>query len=171
MENLAPDEKSTLVMVYTLNMLVRGEVVTKESARVSVWPRTQGVPNLVRILKPSIMMLSGNPPKSLSYSEIYIPTATMIGYHLAPPLVEGLDYDENEKNRSMVPISLIMGSFIVKGHMRMSTTTTIATGLEVAFNGWLSIYDSEITNPFMPQMPPMSVHMLLISPNRINFMV
>ena len=37
MKPLAPDEKIALVMLYTHNMLVRGEIVIKESLRVSIW--------------------------------------------------------------------------------------------------------------------------------------
>jgi hypothetical protein len=170
MENLAPDEKTTMVMFYTQNALIRGEVVTKENARVGVWLRTQGVPNLIRILKPSVLLFGGTPPKSLSYAEIYVPTVTVIGYHMAPPNNEPLDYDENEKNRSMEPISLLMGTFTIKGNMRISSAASIATSLEVAYNGWLSIYNAEISNPFLPQMPPMLVPMLLTSPSRVNFM-
>ena len=171
MENLAPDEKSTMVMIYTLNTLVRGEVVTKESARVGVWPRTQGVPNLVRILKPGVLLFGGSPPKALSYAEIFVPTTSMIGFHLAPPITEALDYDESERNRSLVPVSLMMGTFLVKGHVRIASTATLANSLELVYNGWLSIYDAELTNPFLPQMPPVQVPMLLVSPSRINFMV
>ncbi|MCX6081277.1 MAG: hypothetical protein NTW32_17230 [Chloroflexi bacterium] len=171
MENLASDEKTTMVMMYTLNTLVRGEVVTKENARVGVWPRTQGVPNLIRVLKPGVLLFGGSPPKALSYAEIFVPTASMIGFHLAPPLTEALDYDENEKNRSLVPVSLLMGTFIVKGHVRIASSATLANSLELVYNGWLSIYNSEISNPFLPQMPPVQVQMMLVSPNRINFMV
>jgi hypothetical protein len=171
MENLAADEKSTLIMAYTLNMLVRGEVVTKQSARVGVWPRTQGVPNQIRVLKPSVLLFGGSPPKPLSYAEIFVPTATMIGFHLAPPSTDSLDYDEKELNRSMEPISLLMGTFIVKGSIRIATSASLVTSLEVAYNGWLSIYNAEITNPFLPQMQPMLVPMMLVSPNRINFMI
>ena len=171
MENLAPDEKSTLVMLYTLNMLVRGEVVTKESARVEVWPRTQGVPNLIRVMKPTVLLFGGATPKSLTYAEMYVPTTSMIGFHLAPPATPVMDYDENEMNRSMQTVSLLMGSFIVKGHIRTATSAALATSLEVVYNGWLSIYDAEIANPFVPQMPAMQVALLLVSPSRINFMV
>jgi len=168
-ENLAPDEKSSMVILYTQNTLIRGEVVTKASARVGVWLRTQGVPNMIRLLKPSVLLFGGSPPKPLSYAEIYVPTVTVIGFHLAPPSTEPLDYDENEKNRSMEPISLLMGTFIVKGSIRIASSGSIGTSLEVAYNGWLSIYNAEITNPFLPQMQPMLVPMLLTTASRVNF--
>ncbi|MBI3150575.1 MAG: hypothetical protein HYZ21_00430, partial [Chloroflexi bacterium] len=49
MKPLAPDEKTALVMLYTHNMLVRGEIVIKENLRVSIWLRTQGVPNFIHL--------------------------------------------------------------------------------------------------------------------------
>ena len=169
MDNLAPDEKATMVMLYTNNALIRGEVVTKESARVGVWLRTQCVPNLIHIIKPNIILFGGSPPKPITYLEMYVPTVTAIGFHLAPPTNDPLDYDENEKNRSMEPISLVMGTFTVKGSIRIATTANLSTSLDVAYNGWISIYNAEITNPFLPQMQPMLVPMLLASPSRVFF--
>src|SRR5512140_1417720 len=107
MQDLAPDEKATLVMVYTLNMLVRGEIVTKERMRVGIWPRSQGVPNLVHIFKPSVLLFGGGAPKSFSVEEIFVPTVSMIGFHMALPSDEPLDYDERELNRSLNPVSML----------------------------------------------------------------
>ena len=57
MTTLSPDEKSTLVMTYTQNMLVRGEVVTRQGVRVSTWLRTQGVPEYIHLFKPPCFIL------------------------------------------------------------------------------------------------------------------
>jgi len=169
MENLAPDEKSTLVMVYTHDALVRGEVITKQSARVGIWPRTQGVPNFIHLIKANVLLFGGPTPKSTTYSEFFLPTASAIGFHLAPPANEGLDYDPQEKNRTMEPVTIMLGTFILKAHIRISSATSVGTSLEIAYTGWLSIYDVEVTNPFLPQMPPMQVPMMLITPSRVAF--
>lgn len=169
MDNLAPDEKATLVMVYTHDALVRGEVVTKESARVSIWPRTQGVPNFIHLLKANVLLFGGSPPKPYSLAELFLPTATAIGYHLAPPATEPLDYDPQEKNRSLQPVTLLLGTFLIKGHVRISSSTPLGVSLEIAYSGWLSIYDAEITNPYLPQMQPMLVPMMLITPSKVTF--
>jgi hypothetical protein len=169
MDNLAHDEKATLVMVYTHDMLIRGEVVTKESARVSIWPRTQGVPNYIHLLKPNILLFGGYPPKPSTYSEIFVPTASAIGFHLAPPNVDPLDYDPQEKNRTLAPVTIMLGTFTIKGHVRISSATPLGNSLEITYTGWLSIYDAEITNPYLPQMQPMLVPMMLITPSRVAF--
>ena len=73
MATLSPDEKSTMVMVYTQNMLVRGEVVTKKGVRVSTWLRTQGVPEYIHLFNPTVIHFGSGVVKTLNYAEMYVP--------------------------------------------------------------------------------------------------
>ena len=164
----APDEKTALVMLYTHNMLVRGEIVIKESLRVSIWLRTQGVPNYIHLHSPNVILIGGTPPKSLAYSELFIPTAEVIGFHLAPPAQEPLDYEAGEMNRRMQPVDMLVGSFMLKAKLRISTQTELATYLDVSRSSWLSVYEAEITNPYLPQFNT-HVPMLLVNPNHVSF--
>ena len=168
MRALAPDEKTATVMVYTLNMLARGEVITKESVRVSIWLRTQGVPNYIHIFKPQVIMLGSVPPKSLAVEEIFIPTPEVIGFHLAPPAQDPPDFDATEQNRTLQPVELLLGSFIMRAKIRISTQTDIATSMDVMRVAWASVYEADITNPNLPQFS-MHVPMLLVNPNKASF--
>jgi hypothetical protein len=168
MKPLAADEKAVMVMMYTNHMLVRGEVVVKENARVSIWLRTQGVPNYIHLLRPQVVLFGGTPPKSYSYPEIFVATAQVIGFHLAPPTEDPLDYDPAEAHRMMQPLDLILGTFTMKGHIRISTQTDVSTSLDVMRAAWLSIYDANITNPYLPQFN-IHVPFLLVSPNAVSF--
>ncbi|MBK9210812.1 MAG: hypothetical protein IPL71_22035 [Anaerolineales bacterium] len=168
MKPLAADEKIAMVMLYTPNMLVRGEVVTKENLRVSIWLRTQGVPNYIHLIKPQVILLGGTPPKSLSYSEIFIPTAEVIGFHLAPPEQDPMDYDTTETNRMMQPMEVMIGSFLAKARIRISMQTDVATSLDVSRVSWLSVYDADISNPYLPQFN-VRVPMLLVNPSHVSF--
>ncbi len=168
MKPLAPDEKTALLMMYTYNMLIRGEVVVKENVRVSIWLRTQGVPNYVHLYKPQVILFGGTPPKSLSYSEIFIPTSDIIAFHLAPPEQEPLDYDASETNRMMQPLDMVIGSFLLKGKIRMATQTDLAINLDVSHAGWMSVYDADISNPYLPQFS-VQVPMLLVNPSQVSF--
>jgi hypothetical protein len=168
MKPLASDEKNAMVMVYTHNALVRGEVIIKETLRVSIWLRTQGVPNFIHLFKPQVILFGGTPPKSLTYSEMFVPTAEVVGFHIAPPESDPLDYDANETNRMMQPVDMMIGSFLLKGRIRISTQTDVATNLDVSRAAWMSIYDADISNPYLPQF---SVHvpMLVVNPLHVNF--
>lgn len=167
---LRPDERTTPVMLYTQESVVRGEVVTKTSVlRVSIWLRTDGAPKYMHLLKPQVLVFGGSPVKPLSYSEIYFPTTELIAFHILPPTNEPLDYEENEANRMMQPVEVLVGTFVMKGNIRISTQTEVGTSLEVARVSWMSLYDAVITNPYLPQMPPMQIPMLLVNPLHVAF--
>lgn len=167
---LRPDEKTTPVMLYTQDALVRGEAVTKQSVlRVNIWLRTEGAPKYIHLLKPQVIVFGGSPVRPLSYSELYFPTFRVIGFHTLPPTDEPLDYDPEEANRMMQEINVLVGTFVVKGKIRISTQTEVGTSLEVARVAWMSVYDAEITNPYLPQMPALHVPMILVNPNHAAF--
>ena len=170
MYTLKPDEKTTPVMLYTQQNVVRGELVAKQSVhRVNIWLRTDGAPRYMHILKPQILVFGGGPAKALSYSEVYFPTSELIAFHTLPPTDESLDYDPNEANRTMAPVDLLVGTFVMKGKIRISTQTEIGTSLEMARVAWMSIYDVSISNPYLPQMATLQVPMALVNPNRVAY--
>jgi hypothetical protein len=169
MYNLGPNEKTSTVMFYSQNAFMRGDLVTRENVRVSIWLRTQGVPNYIHLLKAQVLLFSGTPPKSVAYSELYFPTTEIIAFHLAPPLTDPPDYDPNEANRTMTNVNLLLGAFVVKGKLRISTHTDLATSIEVGRASWLSVYDADIANPFLAQMPPIHVPMMLVRPDVMTF--
>ena len=167
---LRPDEKTTPVMLYTKETVVRGEVVTKQNnLRLNIWPRTDGVPKYMHLLKPQMLVFGGGQAKSLSYSEIFFPTAELIAFHTLPPTDEPLDYDPDEANRTMEWVEVLVGTFNIKGKMRIASQTEVSVSLEVARVSWMSLYETVISNPHLSQMQPLQVPMVLINPARVIF--
>jgi hypothetical protein len=167
---LRPDERTTPVMLYTKESVVRGEVVTKESVhRLNIWLRTDGVPRYMHLLKAQVLVFGGGPVKALSYPELYFPTGNLIAFHTLPPTDEPLDYDPNEPNRMMEPVDLLVGTFVMKGRIRISTQTEMGVSLEVARVAWMSLYDAVITNSNLPQMPSLNIAMVLVNPGHVAF--
>ena len=170
MYTLRPDEKTTPVMLYSLTSFVRGEVVTKESVhRVNIWLRTDGAPKYMHVLKPQVLVFGGSPIKALSYSELYFPTSQLLAFHTLPPTDEALDYEVNEANRMMQDVELLIGTFLMKGKIRISTQTEVGTSLEVARVSLMSLYEAQISNPYLPQMPVFRVPMVLVNPTHVAF--
>jgi hypothetical protein len=169
MYSLAADEKASGVMIYTQNALIRGEAVTKQSNRVSVWLRTEGAPEYIHLLKTQAITLSGNAVRMQSYSEMYVPTIQIIGFHLTPPAHDPLDFDETEKNRKMQPITLLVGTFIFKGAIRISTQVDLGTSIASGRMVWMSIYDVKVSNSQLSQMGEVLVPMLLVRPGQVSF--
>jgi hypothetical protein len=167
---LRPDERTTPVMLYTKESVVRGEVVTKESVhRVNIWLRTDGVPKYMHLLNAQVLVFGGGQVKPLSYTELYYPTGELAAFHTLPPTDEPLDYDPGEPNRMMEPVEMLVGTFVMKGNIRISTQTEVGVSLEVARVAWMSLYDAVITNPYLPQMPALQVPMVLVNPNHAAF--
>ena len=167
---LRPDEKTAPAMLYSKHGVVRGEAVVKQNVpRVNIWLRTDGAPRYIHVLKPQVLLFGGSPAKALSYSEVYFPTSEVIAFHTLPPADEPLDYDPQEANRKMEPVDLLVGTFVMKGNIRISAQTEVGTSLEVARVSWMSVYDVWISNPYLPQMPALQAAMVLINPIHIAF--
>ena len=60
-----------------------------------------------------------------------------------------------------------MGTFVMRGSIRISTHTELGTSLEQARIDWLSLYDVEVTNPHLPQMPTLQVPMALVHTSHV----
>lgn len=167
---LRPDEKTAPIMLYAQNSVIRGEAIVKQNIpRVNIWLRTDGAPRYMHILKPQVIVFGGNPPKAFSYSEIYFPTSEAIAFHSLPPFEEPLDYDPSEADREMDVVEMLVGTFVMKGKIRISTHMEVATTLEAARMSWMSVYDVWITNPYLPQMPALQVPMVLVHPSQVAF--
>ncbi len=166
----APDEKLTPVMVYTRESVFRGEVITKENVRVSTWLRTQGAPRYVHLLRVNTVQFSGA-VKSTNSPEVFIPLTMVIALHLVPPGNDGVDYDPQEANRAMLPILAGVGTFQFKGVIRVSAQSGIGPSLELSKIPWLSLYDLEITNSVLPQMPAMRVPLAIVNPEQVIFAI
>ncbi|HVF24533.1 MAG TPA: hypothetical protein VNA23_01510 [Anaerolineales bacterium] len=167
---LRPDEKTTSVMLYTQDTLVRGDVVTTPNVhRVNIWLRTDGAPKYMHILKPQVIVFGGGTIKPLSYSELYFPTSQIIAFHTLPPTDEPMDFDFEETDRMMHTLDLLVGTFIMRGSIRISTHTELGTSLEQARIDWMSVYDVEVSNPYLPQMPTLMVPMALVNTRHVAF--
>jgi hypothetical protein len=93
----------------------------------------------------------------------------VIAFHTLPPTDEPLDYDPSEGDRKMEAVDLLVGTFVMKGQIRISTHTEVDHTLESAVVSWMSVYDVSITNPYLPQMPALQVPMVLVNPSHISF--
>ena len=156
-------------MVYSQNKLIHGDLVTKKEVRVNIWIRMQGLPDYIHLLNTDVLFFGSAAPKSLRYKEYFFPIERIIGFHLAPPAQEPLDYDPDVANRTIQAVEMVLGRFLIKGKVRMSMQSDFAGMLELSHSTWFSVYDAEISNPFLPQMPTIHVAMLLVNPTQVSF--
>lgn len=167
---LRPDEKTVPVMLYSKHGVVRGDAVVKQNVpRVNIWLRTDGAPRYIHVLKPQVLIFGGSPAKALSYSEIYFPTSEVIAFHTLSPIDEPVDYDLDEANRKMEVVELLVGTFVMKGKISVSTQTEVDHTLEAARVSWMSVYEVWVTNLYLPQMPALQASMVLVNPMHVAF--
>ncbi|MEW6403333.1 MAG: hypothetical protein AB1649_16175 [Chloroflexota bacterium] len=167
MRTLEPDEKCVKVMTYTRTMLIRGGLIAREGIRVSIWLRSQGVSNFLHLVDPQVLLLSGA-PKSITYSELYVPTNEIMAFHVAPPEEEAPDFDTRELNQTPSPVSVLAGAFSIKGKIRISSQTGLGQSLDVLRTAWVSLYEAEITNPNISQFH-IQVPMMLVNSSIVSF--
>jgi len=153
---LEADEKATPVMVYTTHHLAWGEVVTKEVIRLSTWLRTQAAPQYIRLFGAQ-MMYVGGPMATIAMAELHIPIDQVLAFHMLPPHQDPPDYDPDEPNRKMVPVTALVGSFRFEGLLRMSTQSSLHNFLEVIKEVYTSLYEVKISQPERPSMAALQV--------------
>ncbi len=160
---LAEDEKTVQVMIYTLTSLYWGEVVVKSIIRVSTWLRTNTVPDWIPLYNAgSIVTTSGTAPRTNNFTELFVPVPQIIAFHMLPPAADPLDFDPTEPNRRMEPVNALVGTFQVKGSLRITASSSLKRYVEVTRESYTSLYDAEITNLVLPAFGPIKVPYILI---------
>jgi hypothetical protein len=168
MYTLQSDEKATQIMVYSHDKLVRGELVTKDTMMVSRLMRTPAAPIFFHLLKANVVSLVGGAPRVNNFAELYFPTSQCLAYHMTPPRQDALDYEAGEQNRLMLPVSLLAGSFLLQGKLRVSAQLDLTSTLEGMRTPWLSLYEITITHPTLPQLR-LEVPMALVEATRVSY--
>ncbi len=147
---LAADEKATPIMLYTPTALLWGQIVTKELVRVNTFLRTLA-PDYVSLYDARVLPLrAGGPEHAVSVSEIHVRTSYLLAMHLLPPASEPMDYDPNETNRKMEPVTAFVGPYRLDGLLRISTVTSLAKHIEITTETFVSIYEAAVSLPGMP---------------------
>ncbi|HWQ46924.1 MAG TPA: hypothetical protein VN376_08660 [Longilinea sp.] len=168
----AADEKTGPIMVYTAAALYWGESVVKQQIRMSTWLRTQAAPDFVPVYNVKfIVPASAGTPRPMFLPEIHIPIKNVLALHLQPPAQDPIDYDPNEPNRRMDPVSIIAGTFRIDGLMRMATISTMQKYLEVTRESYTTIYEAQISNMVMPSLGIMRVPLVIVRQMDVTFAI
>ena len=143
---LQDDEKSVNVMAYTHSSIHWGTVIVKNPIRVSTWLRTNLAPDLITIYNASSLNTAIPGAKPIQSRELYLFTNQIIAFHMSPPQEDPPDYDPTEPNRYMDPISILVGTFRIDGHIRLSLISNVEKYLDRTREEFTSIYDAKIYN-------------------------
>lgn len=148
-----PDEKTIPLMAYTTEGILIGDAVAKTNIRFSTWLRSPAVPDRICFLNARFIRVTpGTAPKPAAFRQVFLPTASILCYHLTPPAEDPLDYDPTEPNRTMEPVSAFTGPFRLDGLMRVPSRTGLSGYLQITQEIFISLYDTDISCPAMPSL-------------------
>jgi hypothetical protein len=168
--SIAQDEKVLPLMIYTLSGVARGEMVIKQSIRLSTWLRSASPADYLLLHRAQVLFLgSGGHLHTYALPKYLLPSPSILAAHVLPPAQETLDYDPSEPNRKMEPTQIFFGTFHLQCNIRMSAATNLGTYLTTAKEVFLTIYDVEITNPEIPNMGIVKAPLVYIRPASMSF--
>lgn len=166
---ILPDERLVPVMVYSLTTVARGGLAIRSTLRANIWIRTEAVSEYVHIRKAQVVTFGGPSIQPETYQNYFMPTSQVVAYHTLPPSDEPLDYDETEKNRKMEAVTALVGTFRFNGQIRISSQISLAANLDTMKASFLSLYNVEVSNPFLQGMGVFRVPLVLMRPHYLHF--
>jgi len=153
-------ETTTAMMFYTDAGLIWGNIIHHEEILPSRILVGMTVPEFISVYHAKILFTQPNfISNPISHSEIHIPAKKIVGYHLMPPQIDQIDYDETEPNRKMESITAYLGAFTLRGLIRISEVTTVKSNLEVLKSEFLTLYDLVISHSHKKEMRPIRTNM------------
>lgn len=166
---LGPDDRVLPVMVYTADMLARGEMLIKQSIRMGTWFRAATTADYLRLYRAQVILLAGPTPHSMTLTEFLIPAIPILAAHVAPPTQEPLDYDATEPNRKMESVLALFGPFRVQAQMRISASTTIGGHLNTSKESFQSVYNAQVSCSAIPNMGTVHTPLMILRPANVSF--
>lgn len=166
---LEPGDKASSVTAYTLTSVIRGKIITREVVRASNWLRTPGLADFAGIYDLKMTRALGTgAPEVLELNELHVPIAQFLALHLTPPDEDPVEYDPNEQNRKMEPVTAIAGPFRFQGTLRMPGHLTVAKQMGLMREPFIQLYDVTVISALSPDKP-VKVRMVLLRPNACSF--
>jgi hypothetical protein len=166
---LEPGDKTTNVTIYLAQGVVVGELVTRQVVRVSTWLRTPGLPDYGSLFDVTYTRgVGAGDAQVVELSELHVPVAQMIALHLTPPGHEPVEFDPNELNRKMEPITAIAGPFHLNGSLRMPGHLTVAKQMGLMREPFVMLNDVSIASALEPSKV-VQVSTILLRPSAFTF--
>ena len=169
-ETIGIEDKITRVMAYLQNSVVWGETITKKAIRVSTWLRTPMAPQYINLHDAQVMTMSiASAGRPQAFKQMLVPVSLINGFHIMPPDRDPLDYDEQELNRIMEPITALAGPFQFFGHVRKSVHIDVEHLLDTSKETFISLYEVEISQASQPAAGVVRVPMAIVRRDMLMF--
>ncbi len=166
---LQEHEKFTPTMIYTPTSIIWGNLLSPKTIRAEFWLKTTILPDYFSVHNGKMMIFSGAQPMRMAFGEIHIPVLNIAGIHVLPPLKPEIDYDTNEPNRAMAPVTALMGLYRFDGLWRISSLADLSTSLKTGKEKFTPLYEVTVSHPTAPSMKPMQIPYVLLRRELVIF--
>lgn len=168
---LKESERSIPAMIYSQGRMSWGKLVHPMGVRPQSWLKMTMIPENFLLLEANTLIFGGPQPVRLSASEMYVPVREIGAFHLMPPFEYEPDYDPDEPNRAMKPISALIDRFRFDGRMRISTMADFSFSIQKSGVSFLPLYEVTAGHPTVPSLKSIQVPYALLRMDLITFMV
>jgi hypothetical protein len=162
--SLEPDEKATPVMVGTADMLIWGDLVTKEHVRI-VGFLTTLAEDFVPLHDAKILFLS--PTQQVAPIEravVYVKFEEILLFYR---MDEPEPLPEETEVRRFEPIEFIVGSYQIEGEILKSPIATLQNLLLVSKDVYMPVYKASIRHVAKPWLGVFTTNMIQIRRDRM----
>jgi hypothetical protein len=167
--HLDPGDKATGITAYTLQSVVRGDLVTRDAIRVSTWLRTPGLPDYASMFNVTLMRAVGTgEPEVNEFDEFHMPVAPIIALHMTPPNEDAIEHDPMEQNRKMVPVTAVSGPHRFEGSFRMPQHLTLTKQMSLLRDPFITLFDVTVLSVLEPEKET-KVLMVVMRPGQFSF--
>jgi hypothetical protein len=164
---LDPTEKATPVMVGTADMLLWGDLVTKQRARI-VGYLTTLAEDFVPLHDVKVLFLS--PREQVAPMErpiVYVKLEEILTFH---PVGESEPLPEETEVRRFVPIEVVVSSYHIEAMLLKSPVASLESMLTVSKEAYLPLYKAVIRHIANPWLGTFSTNMVQVRRDRMAAM-
>lgn len=165
---LASDEKATQVMIGTADMLLWGDLVTKEHARLVAFLATLAE-DFVPLRDAKILFLA--PTQQIAPVErptVYLKLEEILLFYV---MSDPEPLPEETEVRRFEPVEAIVGPFQIEGMILKSPIATLQNLLLVAKDAYMPIYEATIRHVAKPWLGTFSSDMVQVQRARLTMTV
>ena len=161
---LEPGEKTTQVMIGTSDLLIWGDLVTKEQVRVEAFLITLAEA-FVPLYDAKVLFLAPVQQQApVEKKVIYVKLEEILVFHA---MGDQQSLPEETEVRRFEPVEAIVGSFEIEGSVLKSPIATLQNLLLVGKESYMTIYQAKIRHAAKPWLGTFSSNVVQVRRDRL----
>jgi hypothetical protein len=165
---LKPDEKATQVMIGTSDMLLWGDLVTKEHVRVSTFLSTLAE-DFVPLHDVKILLLAPTEQIApLDRPQVYVKQEEILLFYT---ISDQDPLPQETEVRRFEAVEAIVGSYRVEGMILKSPIATLLNLLIVSRDAYMPIYQAQIRHVAKPWLNAFSTNLVQVRRDRLTMTI